>query len=265
MLVIGGNQPGNAQGIAAADPWPHGVGIFDTTAFDWADRYDPSADLYTQPSIVQNYYNYYYQVPQWNSPALAPIFAWSPPDSSSGPTPSITPVSTSAAVSPSAFSAPSSTVPIPTPTPSQAPNPHHTSIGAIVGGVLGGLAVIALLVFLGFCFGRRKPKSRNEVPYSAVNTAEPLSPEFKHELDSPDPQQRKSWFSSTTATDNNNRHSAKSPTAGISEVDGTPVSSPGMVTTPSLPELPGEDVRRQRSNPQSISTGLLESSGSRGH
>jgi hypothetical protein len=58
MLVIGGTQPSNPLGIAAADPWPSGLGIFDMTTFAWSDRYNPSAAIYEQPDVVRDYYTY---------------------------------------------------------------------------------------------------------------------------------------------------------------------------------------------------------------
>jgi hypothetical protein len=58
MLVIGGTQPSNPLGIAAVDPWPSGLGIFDMTAFAWSDGYDPSAAIYEQPNVVRDYYTY---------------------------------------------------------------------------------------------------------------------------------------------------------------------------------------------------------------
>ena len=74
MLVIGGTQPSNPLGIAAADPWPSGLGIFDMTTFTWSDGYDPSAAVYEQPEVVRNYYTYDYQAPVWDSAGLEPIF-----------------------------------------------------------------------------------------------------------------------------------------------------------------------------------------------
>jgi hypothetical protein len=98
MLVIGGTQPSSPLTIAALDPWPSGLGIFDMSAFAWSGRYDPSAATYEQPVLVSDYYTYRwglgtsilarpigsltitrsYQVPVWGSPALEPIFGESP-------------------------------------------------------------------------------------------------------------------------------------------------------------------------------------------
>jgi hypothetical protein len=74
MLVIGGTQPSDPLGIAAADPWPNGIGIFDMSAFAWSNSYDPLAAEYEQPEAVRDYYSYEYQAPIWNSPELEAAF-----------------------------------------------------------------------------------------------------------------------------------------------------------------------------------------------
>ncbi|KAK5465541.1 hypothetical protein LTS15_002104, partial [Exophiala xenobiotica] len=74
MLVIGGTQPSNPSGIAAVEPWPNGLGIFDISNFTWADSYDPEAPPYEQPAVVRNYYSTEYQSPVWGSPQLQADF-----------------------------------------------------------------------------------------------------------------------------------------------------------------------------------------------
>jgi hypothetical protein len=70
MLVIGGTQPSNPLGIAAVEPWPNGLGIFDMSNFTWADSYDPQAPPYEQPEVVRSYYSTEYQSPVWGAPQL---------------------------------------------------------------------------------------------------------------------------------------------------------------------------------------------------
>lgn len=74
MLVIGGTQPSNPSGIAAVEPWPNGLGIFDMSNFTWADSYDPQAAPYEQPAVVRNYYSTEYQSPIWGSLQLQADF-----------------------------------------------------------------------------------------------------------------------------------------------------------------------------------------------
>lgn len=74
MLVIGGSQPSNPLGIAAADPWPNGLGVFDISQFAWVDGYTVDTAPYQQPAAVRDYYTSEYQAPVWDEPALEPVF-----------------------------------------------------------------------------------------------------------------------------------------------------------------------------------------------
>lgn len=74
MHVIGGTQPSNPLGIAAVDPWPNGLGVFDLSEFTWSHAYDPLAAPYEQPAAVRDYYTYEFQDPPWDSPEVAEVF-----------------------------------------------------------------------------------------------------------------------------------------------------------------------------------------------
>jgi hypothetical protein len=38
------------------DPWPNGIGIFDMSAMEWTDGYDPNGATYVTPDVVKEYY-----------------------------------------------------------------------------------------------------------------------------------------------------------------------------------------------------------------
>jgi hypothetical protein len=69
--------------------------------------------------------------------------------------------------------------------PSPAPT-HHSHTGAIVGGVVGGIAGVAIIVVILFCFFRRR-RSRHGQQGSAEHAPpiHELPSEHKHELEHP--------------------------------------------------------------------------------
>jgi len=61
MLVIGGIDPTHNESDGSfweggADPWTHGLGLFDMSALSWTTSYNASAKDYEQPAMVKQYY-----------------------------------------------------------------------------------------------------------------------------------------------------------------------------------------------------------------
>jgi hypothetical protein len=62
MLVIGGRDPSHNSSEDGsfwpndADPWTHGLGIFDMSTLKWTNTYNANAPNYEQPSMVKQYY-----------------------------------------------------------------------------------------------------------------------------------------------------------------------------------------------------------------
>ena len=61
MLVIGGINPTHNSSDGSywdggADPWAHGLGLFDMSALSWTTSYNASAKDYEQPAMVKQYY-----------------------------------------------------------------------------------------------------------------------------------------------------------------------------------------------------------------
>jgi hypothetical protein len=215
MLVIGGTQPSNSLGIAAVEPWPNGLGIFDMSAFAWSQSYDPFAAAYEQPELVRDYYTYDYQAPVWDSAELEPVFgkrlracpfsnkwtpylglrfaneqkpAWAPPDLPTGTYSTYPPTSTGVAT----ITATATTAATPTPSSTSKPAPSSKTShqGAIIGGTVGGVcaAVLALLVI---CLLLRKRRLNNAAKEKPADPKEPEGSSStvrpKHELESSSP------------------------------------------------------------------------------
>lgn len=152
MLVIGGSFPSDPAGIAAEDPWPNGLGVFDMTAFAWSGLYNATAEAYSQSSVIRNYYTSSYRAPEWDDSTLAAIFAFSPSDATATGT---SPTSTSN----------------PTATGTSTPAPKSTNLGAIIGGAVGGAVALLAAAILAFICVRRRRKSKTEAELPENDTA----------------------------------------------------------------------------------------------
>ena len=129
MLSIGGYDPTVPNRSAVVDPWPYGLGIFDMTALQWADKYDAAAMPYVQSDQVKTYYSEGSKYPSsWNDPSLKAIFTNS--TNTSATTPKIGAQTKHAA--------------------------HQSSAKVIAGGVVGGIGgLTVLLVAAWLCFKRK--------------------------------------------------------------------------------------------------------------
>lgn len=134
MISIGGYQVSDhGQFGAAPDPWLNGIGVFDMSAFAWADWYNAAAEPYSQPAVVKHYYENDYVEPTWTDPVLSKTFQYTPPSKPVTPTP-----------------------PAPHPTKNSSSN-----LGPIVGGVVGGVGGVLLLgALIGFVIMRSRKQRR---------------------------------------------------------------------------------------------------------
>ncbi|KIX09321.1 uncharacterized protein Z518_00400 [Rhinocladiella mackenziei CBS 650.93] len=135
MVSIGGRLPSSLQDLGVEqDPWPNGIGVFDMTEFAWVDHYDAAAEVYDSPDLVKQYYASSYQEPAWSDPTLASIFAYTVTSSTN---------STSSGGSSSSDS-------------SGSDSDSSDNTGAIVGGVVGGVALIVILLGVWYWLRRRR-------------------------------------------------------------------------------------------------------------
>ncbi|KAK4183537.1 hypothetical protein QBC35DRAFT_365625, partial [Podospora australis] len=145
VLSIGGI--GSGGDWDSKDANPQGLMLFDMTALKWKYEYDAldDAPYESADSIKEWYKNGSLANVQWSSSEVQKMFA----TSSDSPTPS---GDTTADISPSGSS-----------TPGSGENGgSSTPIGAIVGGVVGGIAVLALIVGMVWFLLRKKRQSQAE-------------------------------------------------------------------------------------------------------
>ncbi|OAQ61711.1 kelch repeat protein [Pochonia chlamydosporia 170] len=127
------------------DPWVSALGIVDMTSLQWSDSYDAKAAEYDSPQKIKDWYNNGNLASvSWSTPEVKELFS-----QRKGPSPG------------------SPTAPSPTPPIAEQPSPgaSPTPVGAIAGGSIGGVVVLAVI---GLWFWRRKRKERKQ-PTEEVN------------------------------------------------------------------------------------------------
>ncbi|KAG5753169.1 hypothetical protein H9Q70_004224 [Fusarium xylarioides] len=140
MLSIGGNNWGKDEGWKDKDPWTQGIGVLDLPSLTWSSEYDAEAEDYEPPKAVKDWYQTGEEV-EWDSREVAKLFA------SMSPT---TPRSTDR---PESDSDPDKSSPTP--------------VGAIAGGVVGGVAAIVAIVGVWLWTRRRKRKGSEHPPQNS--------------------------------------------------------------------------------------------------
>ncbi|ERF73543.1 hypothetical protein EPUS_07748 [Endocarpon pusillum Z07020] len=128
MAVIGGIDISFPTGTTrnSPDPWTNGINVFDLSAMRWKDTYDPNNPPYQSPSVVRDWYTKNGSSPLWDSPAVERLFL-------EAVTPTTTPVPPSG-LNQSEIGTP--------------PSDGKPNVGAIAGGVVGGVTVLAVIAFV---------------------------------------------------------------------------------------------------------------------
>ncbi|KAL8652408.1 MAG: hypothetical protein Q9226_004283 [Calogaya cf. arnoldii] len=157
MLSIGGHDPTNVYNNTwIADPFSQGLGIFDLTAMQWSDRYNADAEPYETPAVVKAWYAANEPSTRtWNSPAVRKLFLQDQDTPGSGQ--------------------PSTSSPAPAKSGS-------SSTGAIVGGVIGGLAALCLLIGLVWWLRRRKGRASDGIAQNPTPEQQVHPDHFQSEL-----------------------------------------------------------------------------------
>lgn len=156
MLSVGGsNEFDGWPGIwTRADPFPNGLGILDLTELKWTNNYNATVGTYDSPDVVKNWYAQGAKV-EWSSPELQRMFATAENDTGQF-----------SCISAIAAHLTDSLIGIIENTTKDEPVPAtaSTPVGAIAGGVVGGVAAIAIVAgALVWYFRRRKQHAPQEL------------------------------------------------------------------------------------------------------
>jgi hypothetical protein len=158
MISIGGVVNANST---FTDPWANGLGIFDMTGLTWTSNYDATTAPYVPSKPVAAYYNSSSRYPSaWASQDLKAIFQ------DTGAT-TVTTNGTKTGV----------------------PAAKKSNVGAIAGGAIGGLALIAVVGCACFFLWRRSRKEKARlVELSASQPAFYDDNAYTTEMDTQEPK-----------------------------------------------------------------------------
>jgi hypothetical protein len=168
MISIGGTKDPSPDGVSAVDtqdPWDSGMKILDLTALTWSDAYDSSAKAYERPDVVNNYYDNNDGYPKvWGDPALEAIFKTDRSLKVTAGTPTNT-ATTPGSTSPGAGAGGADSGDSGKDTTTS--DKKSVNTGAIAGGVVGGVAGLALVGLAAF-FWRRRTAKKDQQQYSVA-------------------------------------------------------------------------------------------------
>ena len=201
-LQVTNEGPESNGSNSVPDPWTQGLGIFDLTAMEWKEGYDPAAAPYVTPDAVKDYYQRNGRKPaSWSSNVVQAWFTEATSDNTDSSSPPSTPHPGSSKPQPG-FSTPQSDSLAPQLGPStlqsgsstsqpgssilqsgsstpqsgllSSPGSSKNNIGAIAGDTVGGAAALALVALLAFFFLRRyRRKGRLTIPPSDTEYRKP--------------------------------------------------------------------------------------------
>lgn len=134
MIIIGGLDGLAYNRSFSRDPWKNGINVFNLNNMEWESNYDPHAPAYKTPSMITNYIQNSEPLPRlWDYQQVQQLFEATHSSHASPPSPS-------SSESPTTSS------------------PRKSSINAIVGGVVGGIAGLACTTLIGWFVLRMRRK-----------------------------------------------------------------------------------------------------------
>ena len=146
-LQVTNEGPESTGTNSIPDPWPQGLGIFDLTAMEWKEGYDPAAAPYVTPDAVKAYYQRNGRGPaSWSNGVVQAWFTGTTSNHTDSSSTNSTPQPSSSTLQPGLPGSSRSS---------------ENNIDAIAGGTVGGaaaLALIALLVYFLLRFRRRRSR-----------------------------------------------------------------------------------------------------------
>ncbi|KFY26049.1 hypothetical protein V493_04293 [Pseudogymnoascus sp. VKM F-4281 (FW-2241)] len=165
MISIGGKHDPTPDGVSASktqDTWTSGMKIFDLTTLTWGNEYLADAKAYERSDIVNTYYNDNDGYPNiWGDPALEGIFKTDRSLKVTGPT------------SPGDPTAPGADGPENGSPDAGAGEKKSVNTGAIAGGVVGGVAGLAIVGLAAFLWRRRTAKADQQYSSAPSNPQHP--------------------------------------------------------------------------------------------
>lgn len=164
LVSVGGVDPSQSR---TKDSWRYGIGILDMTELRWKSGFNHTAPAYARPDLVNNFYKTNPAAPSWNSDAVQVAFAaldGSPASTASQPTSSATGITVE-------------TIGASSETPGKDSNSgSSTNVGAIAGGVVGGVAVLIVLIVSWFILKRRRKRRVQEAQFAPLKPTSPPQP-----------------------------------------------------------------------------------------
>ena len=161
-LQVTNEGPESTGTNSLPDPWPQGLGIFDLTAMEWKEGYDPAAAPYVTPDAVKAYYQRNGRGPaSWSNGVVQAWFTETTSNhtySSSFPS---TPHPSSSTPQPGS-STPRPGSSTPRPGLPGSPRSSENNISAVAGGTVGGTAALTLIALLAF-FSLRRHRRRGRL------------------------------------------------------------------------------------------------------
>jgi hypothetical protein len=119
------------------DPWPHGIGVFDLSTFDWKDEFDADAPDYVTPDVIKSYIkrNGRYPAYSWSDAKVEKWFTQNNTEASDS-------------------------------------SSHKPNTGAIAGGTVGGVVIIIAIAGYFFYTHKQKKNQKNDVTGHEPSRAE---------------------------------------------------------------------------------------------
>ncbi|EHA55848.1 hypothetical protein MGG_12441 [Pyricularia oryzae 70-15] len=143
MVSVGGwDDKFEGESWKTADPWTKGIGVLDLSSLRWLDRYDPAAGAYESPAVVRDWYkDGQLASVKWDNEDTKNLFAMR------GGTPGTETIGSDGSYS----------------------GNGRINVGAVAGGVVGGVVLLGLAGALAFFLLRRRKQRRQQSPQELPN------------------------------------------------------------------------------------------------
>jgi hypothetical protein len=163
LISVGGYNPG---GRHTKDPWRYGIGILDMTELRWKSGFDHTAPAYARPNLVNRHYESNPAYPSWDSDAVQVAFAALDGSGAADD------LSQNASSTSNAATATTTNIGSSNTSTDSSGSGSSTNVGAIAGGVVGGVAALIGLIVAWFIFTRRRQRRVQEAQFAPPRPSE---------------------------------------------------------------------------------------------